>query len=86
MNFQIVGEYLLLCLHPPHSVDSNPEPGESVLHLIAPLYLRFASRKPAENLTAGFNEYCLWLRSLQITFPVAYYSALPPVRNALVLQ
>jgi len=67
-------------------VDPNPEPGESVLLLDTPIYLRSSSGKPAENLTAGFNKYCLWLQFLQITFPVVHYSALPPVMNVLVLQ
>jgi hypothetical protein len=53
---------------PPHPVNPNPEPGEFVLHLDAPAYLRSPSGKPAENFTEGFNEYCLWLRFLQIIF------------------
>jgi len=43
----------------PHPVDPNPEPGEFVLHLDVPIYLRSSSGKPAENLTEGFIDYCL---------------------------
>jgi len=42
-----------------HPVDPNPEPGKCVIHLDALIYLRFSSGKPPENLTAGFNKYCV---------------------------
>ena len=67
-------------------MNPNREPGESVLHLDTPVYLRSAGGKAAENVSEGLNKYCLWLRFLQITFPVVHYSALRPVRNKVVLQ
>jgi len=48
----------------PHPVNPNREPGESVLHLDTPVYLRSASGKAAENLSEGLNKYYLWLRLL----------------------